>query len=74
VKNASTIRNNRGMIERVEENHFVSAFSIVLTITAVTLITSRGTIMLELRQAIRANYHLKTIVLRSYRSSNINVP
>jgi hypothetical protein len=28
------------MLEKVEENHFVGAFSIVLTITAVTLNTS----------------------------------
>jgi hypothetical protein len=41
MKNAATtIRNNRGMLERMEENHFVGAFSIVLTITAVTLNTS----------------------------------
>jgi hypothetical protein len=40
VENATTtIRNNRGMMERVE-NHFVGAFIIVLTITAVTLNTS----------------------------------
>jgi hypothetical protein len=32
--------NNRGILERVEENNFVSAFSIVLTITTVTLNTS----------------------------------
>jgi hypothetical protein len=41
MKNAATtIRNSRGMLERMEENHFVGAFSIVLTITAVTLNTS----------------------------------
>jgi hypothetical protein len=36
---ATIIRNNRGMLKRVE-NHFIGALIIVLTITAVTLNTS----------------------------------
>jgi hypothetical protein len=42
VENAvTTICNNRRMLENVEaKNHFVGAFIIVLTITAVTLNTS----------------------------------